>query len=80
MDLPGYVGNAVIYDSRGRRIKNLVQNELLGLEGQFNWDGIMEDGGKAPIGLYILFFEAFHQDGKVVSKKLSFGIAIKTGK
>lgn len=66
---PGYVASVVIYDAKGRLVKNLVQNELLGISGTFSWDGINERNEKARIGIYIIFVEAFSADGNVKSFK-----------
>jgi hypothetical protein len=64
-DTPGFVGNITIYDSKGRLVKNLVRNELLGITGVFSWDGINEEREKARIGIYIVFVEVFDISGKV---------------
>jgi hypothetical protein len=71
MDEAGYTLNLVIYDSRGRKIKHLVKNELLASSGSFYWDGQDEDYQKAHIGIYILFFEYFDLSGNVKSEKLT---------
>ncbi len=69
-DQNGYVANVQIFDATGRVIKRLLNNELLGLEGTFKWDGSDEDGNKARIGIYILWIEVFLPDGgKMVEKK-----------
>ena len=59
----GYVANIVLYDAKGRLIKNLLLNELLGTKGTFSWDGINENNEKAAIGIYIIYFEAFQLNG-----------------
>lgn len=59
----GYVANIVIYDAKGRLIKNLLLNELLGAKGTFSWDGINENNEKAAIGIYIIYVEAFKLNG-----------------
>jgi len=71
MDEIAYQLNLVIYDSRGRKVKHLVQNELLGKEGVYFWDGQDEDHQKAPMGIYILLFEYFDLNGNVKTEKLS---------
>jgi len=71
MDEPGFTLNLVIYDSRGRKVKHLVKNELLGTSGSFYWDGQNEDYQKANMGIYILFFEYFDLNGNVKSEKLT---------
>jgi hypothetical protein len=68
---PGYIANIVIYDSQGRLIRNLKQNELLGSSGSFTWNGIDENNNKAAIGMYIVFVEVFNLEGqKQVFKKV----------
>lgn len=62
---PGFTANVTIYDSQGRLIRHLIQNELLGTSGSFNWDGITNDREKAPIGIYIIYFEVFDVDGRM---------------
>jgi len=62
---PGYVANIIIYDAKGRLIKNLVQNEYLGVNGTFSWDGINENNEKAAIGIYIVYAEIFTVTGDV---------------
>jgi len=65
----GLVANVIIYDTKGRLIKNLIQNELLGVEGTFTWDGISNNNEKAKIGIYIIYIEVFNEDGTVNSFK-----------
>ena len=64
-DTPGFTANVTIYDSKGRVVKQLIRNELLGIKGTFSWDGINEDREKARIGIYIIFFEVFDLKGTV---------------
>jgi hypothetical protein len=61
---PGYVGNITIYDAQGRPIRYLVKNGILGLNGQWNWDGLDEKGNKLSIGTYIIYTEIFNLQGK----------------
>ena len=71
----GFVASIIIYDSKGRLIRNLLQNELLGISGTFSWDGINENAEKARIGIYIIFVEAFDIDGNVKSFKKTVVLA-----
>ncbi len=65
MNEEGLVGQVQIFDDKGRVIKNLFTNELLGTSGSFTWDGTTNDGVKASIGVYVMLFEAFSTDGSV---------------
>ena len=72
----GMVGNAVIYDNRGRLIKQILNNELLSASGEFSWDGINEYGQKASVGIYLVYFECFSNDGQIINYKAT--ITLKT--
>ena len=65
MEKEGLLGKACIYDDRGRLIRTLFTNSLLGSEGVFSWDGVSDQQVKASIGIYVLLFEAFSTDGSV---------------
>ena len=70
------VGNASIYDKTGRLIKRVLTNKLLGTEGQFIWDGTNSNNQKAGIGIYLVHFEAFGENGNIITHKKS--ITLKT--
>jgi Lamin Tail Domain/Bacterial Ig-like domain len=74
-DEAGYIGNILIYDSEGRLVKTLIQNELLASSGSYTWNGINETNEKAGIGLYIVFVEVFDLDGNVKSFKIVVTLA-----
>jgi Lamin Tail Domain len=61
----GYVANASVYDQQGRVIKSLANNEVLGTEGFFRWDGDRDDGGRARAGYYVVWMEVFNVEGQV---------------
>lgn len=77
MEEPGYVGSVTIFDSQGRTIKQLIQNELLAAEGTFSWDGLNNNREKARIGIYIIYFEVFNVDGDISGIKKSCVLASK---
>jgi len=63
MKSPDMIATVQIFDERGRLIKTLAKNELLGINGSMVWDGILQDGQKVSIGVYVVLFEAFDTDG-----------------
>ena len=70
-DLPGYSAKAHIYDTEGHLVKRLLNNELLGTNGFFRWDGDTDNGSKAPIGIYIIWLQLFHPTAaKTTTEKL----------
>ncbi|MBC7947458.1 MAG: lamin tail domain-containing protein [Chitinophagaceae bacterium] len=64
MEQPGYVANVIIFDAAGRPVRRLVNNNILGLEGYWNWDGLDDKGAKLQLGPYIIYTEIFHTSGK----------------
>lgn len=74
---PGYVANIKIYDSKGRLIKYLANNKLLGIDGIISWDGLDDKDQKAPVGIYIVYIEIFDLDGNVKQYKKSLVVAAK---
>lgn len=61
----GYMGNLFIYDARGNQVKHLLRNEVLGTHGTHSWNGITDKSEKAPIGIYVVYFEVFNLKGEV---------------
>ncbi|MBK9356038.1 MAG: lamin tail domain-containing protein [Bacteroidales bacterium] len=62
---PGYAVTIRIFDSDGRQVRVPVKNEPAGTTNLYYWDGITEDNLKAPIGIYIIYVEAFNLSGEV---------------
>lgn len=63
-DQPGYTATVKIFTSTGRPVIDLIRSELLGTEeGVWSWDGINKDNEKAPVGIYVLYIEAFSAKG-----------------
>jgi hypothetical protein len=74
----GLLGKAQIFDDRGRLVRTIFTNELLGSSGTFNWDGVTDQQVKASIGVYVLVFEVFSTDGGVFfAKQKAFTLAGK---
>jgi len=61
----GFVANIEIIDFQGHLIKTIANNETLGYEGFFRWDGDRDDGSKARIGYYLVRMEVFDVTGTV---------------
>lgn len=59
------LANVQIFDAQGRLVRKLKENEYLGTEGVFAWDGVNDEGTKASIGQYVIVFEAFAPQGGI---------------
>ncbi len=71
----GYVANVKVLDANGRTIKELANNALLGTEGFIRWDGDRDDGAKARIGYYMVWFEVFDTSGTVKTFRKRLAVA-----
>ena len=61
----GYIANIKVVDQEGHDIKTITNNETLGFEGFFRWDGDRDDGSKARMGYYVVWVEVFDTSGLV---------------
>lgn len=59
----GLVANVKIFDAQGRIIREVADNQLIGPEGFFRWDGDLDDGTLARTGYYMIWFEIFDVSG-----------------
>jgi hypothetical protein len=69
LDQPGYTLKLHVYDSNGRLVRRLANNETLPLSGTLQWDGTTEELTRARLGIYVLWFELFTPDGVVGREK-----------
>lgn len=74
---PGFSASVVIFDASGRPVRFLMNNELLGQKGIISWDGVTEEGHKASLGIYIIYFEAFDPKGSIKKIKKTVVVAGK---
>jgi hypothetical protein len=56
---PELLGDLIVYDDKGRLIKKLMDDQLLGASGTIKWDGTTDEGKKASIGPHIIYFSIF---------------------
>jgi hypothetical protein len=74
-DQGGYVANVKIFDAQGREVKQLANNEILGVEGFFRWDGDHNNGTRARIGSYMVWMEVFDANGAVKTFRKRVAVA-----
>lgn len=70
LDSPDYLATIRVFDRRGRLIRGLANNLLLGTEGTLSWDGITDDRSKAAIGPHIILIEIFNPTGQTETFKI----------
>ncbi|PIB36942.1 hypothetical protein BFP72_16795 [Reichenbachiella sp. 5M10] len=63
LDQPGGFANISVFDTHGRPIRALAENQLLSMTGFVTWDGTTDAGDLAPIGYYIVFAEVYDPSG-----------------
>jgi len=69
LEKPGYVANISIFDSAGRFVMKLANNEILGTSGTIVWNGKNETGQRQKLGVYVVLVEIFNTSGEVYQYK-----------
>ncbi len=72
---PGYIGSITVFDSRGRPVRRLARNELLGTSGTYSWDGRNDSNIGSRLGIYLIFMELFHPDGDTAAHRATVVLA-----
>lgn len=71
LDRAGYICRASLYDTSGRKVAEIANQELIGTEGVFSWNGLATGGKRPATGVYILHAELHHpQGGRKTYKKV----------
>ncbi len=65
----GFLAAIDIYNDSGSHMLTLNNNTLLGGNNVLVWDGNLENGDRAPIGIYIIHVSLFNPEGATESKK-----------
>jgi hypothetical protein len=65
LEKPGYIANISIFDSAGRFIMKLANNEILGTSGTIVWNGENEAGQRQKLGVYVVLIEIFNTSGEI---------------
>lgn len=63
LDQSAFVATIQIFDSNGRLVRQLAQNQLLGNSATFEWDGKAANNEVVPVGYYIILAELFNTNG-----------------
>ncbi|MBL7848084.1 MAG: lamin tail domain-containing protein [Cyclobacteriaceae bacterium] len=66
-DQPGKVANVQVLNYQGLPVRHIANNDLLGTEGFFRWEGDRDDGARLPAGYYVVSFETFDAGGSVAN-------------
>lgn len=61
----GGVVNIWIYEPGGQRVRTLVEQENIGPEARYSWDGTDNSGQMLSRGIYVVLVEYFRADGAV---------------
>ncbi|GMQ26355.1 lamin tail domain-containing protein [Algoriphagus sp. oki45] len=77
LDQPGWLGTFRIYTSGGQLVETLGQNQLLGREGIFVWDGTDAEGRRVRPGYYVLLTELYNLSGELIVIKKTVVVGIK---
>ena len=71
----GYAANLSLFDSKGRLVRDLLQNSLLASEGTIKWDGLTNEGSNARAGIYVLSVNLHKPNGDTIEFKKAIVLA-----
>ncbi len=66
---PGNTCTVKIFNREGKLVRNLINNQLTGIEGFFTWDGLTDTGARCNSGIYVIWISSFNLDGDVSEVK-----------
>jgi hypothetical protein len=66
---PGLKARILVFDPRGRLVREVASRQLLGTRGFFTWDGTNRQGSKAATGIYMVLAEIYGEGKKQVFRK-----------
>ncbi len=69
MNEPSWSATILIYDSSGRLIRTLVNNDLIGTKGAYSWDGTNDNRERERAGIYIVYMRVFNLSGIIKQYK-----------
>jgi len=69
LEKPEWSASVFICDQKGRLVKTLANNDLIGTEGFYTWDGTNTERAKEPIGIYVIYVQFFNLSGKIKAYK-----------
>lgn len=71
----GNVATVSIFTATGMPVTILTQNQLLGTQGKFTWNGTDTAGNDLPLGYYLIVMDVFNPNGetKRFKKKVVLG-------
>jgi hypothetical protein len=65
-----------IFDSNGKEVRYLVNNQSLADNSLIFWDGLNDDGTRLKPGIYLIFVQCVYPSGKVHEEKISCVIGV----
>jgi hypothetical protein len=68
-ELAGSVVTIRVYDPLGRLVNTIANNQFLGNNSLFKWDGTTADGRLADNGIYIVWIRSYDTKGNVLEEK-----------
>lgn len=77
LDQPGWVGSFSVFSTSGLLVVTLAQNQLLGTDGLFTWNGTDVSGARVRPGYYVVLVELFDLTGRVSVIKKTIVVAAK---
>jgi hypothetical protein len=63
LEAPATTVDLIIFDASGRRVLQLLKQQIAGTDGVITWDGFNDSRRQAQTGVYIIYFHAYNSAG-----------------
>ena len=68
----GFRCRVEVYSTNGRKVAELMNNQLIAQDGELRWDGKGVDNSRLKPGVYVFYAELYHPDGDLKKFKKAF--------
>lgn len=71
------IANVKVYDQQGHLVKTIANNQTLDSAGFLRWEGDRDDGSKARMGYYVVWFEVLDLSGSIQTYRKRVAVAAR---
>jgi hypothetical protein len=77
LSVPGYQAMVDVFNDAGMCVATILQNELMGTDFHYFWNGCDPSGRILPQGIYILNFRLIHPEGLILQQKKAVALTMR---
>lgn len=71
---PGFLATINVYTDTGSLVTTIGNNILLGTQDVITWDGSLDSGDTAPVGIYVVHISVFDENGTTMQEQKAIAL------